>query len=108
MKKPAGCQVCHLSIHYSIHVQSSEGFEHRYVSAEAAERRAKRASQPRLCVSCKNGRHDGRRSETGCIELVAPEPNDFVCGCEDCKLNPIPFRLSTQRSDAEGVRQCRF
>lgn len=100
---------CGKAFNSKIHDASHASFDHIYVGIATESMRQSRAKQPKLCASCAAGEHQGRKTEYGCIEIVAPEPKDYVCGCETCKLGAITSpKRSHGRSESSGVVTCRF
>ena len=91
------CFDCGQAFNSKVHDLTHTTFTHIYVGVNTAATRERRAKEPRLCPSCAAGEHKGRKTEYGCIEVVAPEPRDYVCGCDTCRLMPPVGRRSRAR-----------
>jgi hypothetical protein len=94
---------CGLTVTAAIHRFDTPAFRHAYLSPSELARRAARGSVPALCGHCAAGAHDGRSSEVGCLETVAPAPDDYVCTCQVCKFAPRRFYGSVSYSSSQGV-----
>ena len=96
-----GCQHpnCGLRINTVIHARGHVAYEHDYV-------RSIPPKPLRLCSACETGKHDGRRTEVGCVEHVTRE--GYVCGCPVCKQHPRDTTPRGRRSDSEGTIHVRF